>query len=302
MLSRVYNAIYSKEDVMAKKLIFSSAMVSLNSSSIICVMNAPKNNPITLSVFSDAQLDEIKGYFREYAELPYVIEAEGKIYVFVPSIYPTSMMSIVFRMDISPSDFLRLAKERADLFVLSSEISSQASRMTAKLEKKKKDFLDFCNGIENSFLHLERLNLTFGENEMKDGYCEELIFLSKFFAVPIEELKVSDAEDGISVNCNFAFFVAFCSCVMMLARNDAYDRSIKVELEFSAGALKIKTSFKTDRKIGDVKELLLWEQVATDRRMLLEYGNRDGGIYVNFRPYVIDLAYFGMKQPPIIFE
>ena len=302
MVSRVYNAVYSKEDVMAKRFIFSSAMVSFNLSNVICVMNAPKNRPIDLSAFSEDQLEEIKSYLREYAELPYVIEAEETIYVLIPSIYPSTAMSIVLRMECSACEFLRLAREREDLFVFSPNISSQASRMSARLEAKKKDFLDFCNGIENAFLRMERHNLTFGENELREGYCEEITFLSSFFAVPIEKLTVNDAGDGIPTNCNFAMSVAFCSCVMMLARNLAHDRAISIELDFSAGALKLNTSFRTDVRIESVKELSIWKENAADRRMLFEHGNRDGCLYVNFRPYVIDLAYFGMKQKPNIFE
>ena len=302
MVSHVYNAVYSKEEVMTKKFIFSSAMISFSTNNVVCVMNAQKNRPIELSDFNDEQIEEIKGYLREYAELPYVVEASETVYVIIPSIYPTSMMSLVLRMEGSVADFLRLAKEREDLFVFSPNISSQASRMSARLEAKKKDFLDFCNSIENAFLRMERHNLTFLENELRDGYCEEILFLSNFFAVPIEELIVNDAEDGIPTNSNFALSVAFCSCIMMLARNMAYDRAIKIELDFSAGALKIKTSFKTDRKIDSIKELSLWESLATDRRMLFERGDEDGSVYVNFRPYVIDLSYFGMKQKPNIFE
>lgn len=302
MGSRVYNAIYSKEDVMAKKLVFSAAMVSFNLSNDICVMNAPKKAPIELSAFSDEQLDEIYRYLNNYSEFPYVMEANGSIYVFVPTLYPTSVMSIVLRMDVSPSDFLRLARERADLFVLSPGITSQASRMTARLESKKNDFLDFCKWLENAFLRMERLNLTFCDEELQDGYCEELIFLSKFFAVPIEEIVVNDSKDGIPINSNFALFVAFSSCMMMLARNDALERSIRAELDFSAGALNITISFVTDEKTSDMKELFFWERLAFDRRMIFEHGTGNGRAHVSFRPYVIDLAYFGMKQNLVSFE
>ena len=143
---------------------------------------------------------------------------------------------------------------------------------------------------------MDRYSLTFDDDELKNGYCDELAALSNFFAVPIESLTINDSCDEVPVNSNFALFVAFSSCMMMFARKDALDRRIKIELNFMGGTLTVNTSIKTDKKMRITNETFLWDYLASDKRMLFEYYDDEDRFCVNFRPYFIDWAYLGLKQ------
>ena len=296
MISRASSTIYSKDEIMAKKLCFSAAMVTFSPMKLVCSMNAPKNDPIDIEIFDDEQMHEIELYLKSYAEKPYVVEAKGKIYVIIPSIYPTSVMCLFLRIEQPASVFLRFVRDKSDLFVLSPNITSQASRMTKRLDAQRKEFIDFCSCIESAFLCMDRYSLTFDENELKNGYCEELVALSNFFAVPIENLTINDSGDEVPINSNFALFVAFSSCMMMFARNDAIDRKIKIELNFMGGTLTVNVSVKTQKKLKVTNETFLWDYLASDKRMLFEYYDEDDRFCVNFRPHFIDWADLGLKQ------
>ena len=119
---------------MTKRLCFSAAMVTFNPITCICTSNSPNNDPIKMSVFTDEQIAEIQNYLKGYNEKLYVIEADERIYVIVPSFYPTSTMCLLLRMDYSPKVFLRLVKEKSEMFVFSKHITSVPVRMSNRLQ------------------------------------------------------------------------------------------------------------------------------------------------------------------------
>ena len=291
-----YKEIYSSKNVTAKKLCFSAAILNFNPMAVISSLNAPKSNPILLSSFSDIQLDEIEKYLKGYNEKPYVIEVGRDIYVVIPSLYPTSSSCLLLRMNFDKKEFLRLVKDRPDLFVLSNVITASPARMSIRLEGQKKEFAEFCEDIEHAFMHLERFSLLFSNEDVLDGYCEQVISLSSFLAVPIEDISVKTVDDGVAVKSNFALFTAFCTSIMMLARNEATDRKISVGLELSEGAVFVRLSFKNDKNIKITNETFLWDYLARDKRMLFEYHSEDERFCVSFQPLFIDWSYLGMKQ------
>ena len=291
-----YSDIYSREYAITKKLCFSAAMVTFTPLICISAMNAPKCDPIKLSDFSEEQLAEIEGYLKGYNEKLYVIEANERIYAIVPSFYPTSTMALFLRMDFSPSVFLRFVKDRPELFVLSESIETLPARMTPRLQRDRRDFLVFCEEMEKAFFCIDRLNLTFFDDEEKEGYCEEAVLLSNFLGVPIESVTFNEGENKMPLKSNFSLFVAFATTMFMLAKNDALDRHIKIEFDIDGGLLTAKMSFKTEQKINIANETFLWDFLASDKRMLFEYYGTDDRFYVNFQPYFKDWAYLGIKQ------
>ena len=293
---REYGKIYSSDEIMAKRLCFSSAMVTFSPLTVICSMNAPKNRPISISVFNETQLVEIEEYLKSYTEKPYVIEAGGELYVIIPSVYPTSTMCLLLRIEQQPSAFLRFTREKSELFVLSDAINIAPARMTKRLESARKDFLELCRDVEDAFLYLERFNLSFDDADVLNGYYEQVIALSRFFAVPIDKITLNDSNDGVPIQSNFALFTAFCSTMMMLARNDAIDRHISVELNFFGGSLTVNISFKTEKKLKITNETFLWDYLASDKRMLFEYYSDEERFNVSFQPRFIDWSYLGIKQ------
>ena len=84
--------------------------------------------------------------------------------------------------------------------------------------------------------------------------------------------------------------------MMMLAKNDALDRQIKVTLNFVGGTLTVNTSIKTEKKMKITNETFLWDYLASDKRMWFEYYDEDDRFCVNFRPHFIDGSYLGVKQ------
>lgn len=296
-MEKCYKEIYSGQDVTSKKLCFSVAILNFAPMAVISSLNAPRSKPILLSSFSDLQLEEIEKYAKSYTEKPYVIEVRGDIYVVLPSIYPTSSSCLLLRMDFDSNIFLRLVKEKSDFFVLSEGITASPARMSARLDSKKKEFLELCDEIERAFMFLDRFSLSFDDGEVLDGYCEQVVAISNFLAVPIESILLSsDNGDCLPIKSNFALFTAFCTSIMMLARNEALDRKISVCLDFVEGSLFVKLSFKTEKDIRITNETFLWDYLAADKRMLFEYHNEDGRFCVSFQPLFIDWSYLGIKQ------
>ena len=291
-----YQKTYSIEDIKAKRLCFSAAMVLFTPVTVISTVNAPKARPITLSDIGEDMLLEIEEFLKGYEERLYVFEKNREAYIVVSSIYPTATSCLILRVDIPVEAFLRLAREKSEIFVFSSSIVSKPSRMSKRLDAMRNDFFDFCDDIIDAFTSLERFNLVFDEDETVNGYCEQLYKLSRLFAVPIDSLTVKNSEDGVSIKSNFALFTAFCSTMMMLARNEASDRSVSVELRFFGGSVIADISFTPSSETKITNESFLWEYLAADKKMLFECYNDSEGFHIAFQPYYLDWAYLEMKQ------
>lgn len=291
-----YGEIYSRQDIMTKRLCFSAAIVTFNPIPMISSVNSPKSKPIMLSKFTKEQLIEIEEYAKSYTENPYVIEADGEIYVVIPSIYPTSTFVLLLRMDMKPNVFLRLVKESEGLFVISKNITTAPARMSKRLDAQKIDFFDFCRDIERTFMCLDRFNLYFDKDEFIDGYCEQLIAISKFLAVPLSSVSVTKNDDSANLKSNFALFTAFCTTIMMLARNEAIDRKISAELNFYGTSVMAKLYFKTDSAIRITNETFLLEFLTSNKKMFFECSDSDGIFGITFEPTFIDWSYLEFKQ------
>lgn len=291
-----YSDISSNQNITSKKLCFSAAILNFTPMTVISSLNAPKSRPILLSSFNDEQLAEIEKYLKSYAEKPYVIEVGGDAYIVIPSLYPTSTLCLLLRMDIEAKVLFRLIGEKPELFTVSENTVTAPARMSARLDAQKKMFFEFCDGLERAFMYLDRFSLSFSDDEVIDGYCEQVAALSEFLAVPLENIIVNSSDDGVPIKSNFALFTAFCTEIMMLARNEATDRKISVVLDFFGGSLVVKLSFKTVENIRITNETFLWEYLSADKRMLFEYHNEGGRFCVTFQPIFIDWSYLGIKQ------
>ena len=296
MILEDYGRIYTEEEIMAKRLSFSAAMLNFIPITLISSVNSPKSKPIKLSDFTEEQLEEIEKYLATYTEKPYVVEAKGNIYVIISSFYPNSTSCLVLRIDMAPNVFLRLVKEKQGFFVLSKGITTIPARMSKRLDSDRVKFFELCSEIESAFMHMERFSLYFDDREVFEGYSEQIFALSRFFAVPVRRVLTESNDDGIAIKSNFALFTSFCSTMMMLARNEAVDRAISAELNFFGGTLTVKLSFKTDGALKVTNETLLWQCIAADKRMAFDFYDRDGRFYIEFQPHYIDWSYFGLKQ------
>lgn len=297
-MSKNYRDFYSIQDVMSKKLCFSAITLMFNPVALISSLNAPKNDPILLSDFSEEQLSEIEKYANSYTEKPYVIEVKERIYVVIPSMYPSTTSCLLLRIDMKPNVFLRFVKEKADFFVLSKGITVAPARMSKRLDNEKKKFLDLCFDIERIFMYFDRFSLSFDDDEIVDGYYDQVILLSKFLAVPLENINIKRSDDGVPIKSNFALFTAFCTTIMMLAKNEADDRKISIELEFFGGSVIVNVSFNTKNRIRITQETFLWEYIAANKKMFFEYRDGEDKFYITFHPVHIDWAYLDMKQEP----
>ena len=67
---RTYENIHSNQEIAAKRLCFSAAMVTFNPMTVISSMNSPASSPILLSSFSESELVELENYLRTYTEKP----------------------------------------------------------------------------------------------------------------------------------------------------------------------------------------------------------------------------------------
>ena len=81
----VFNSELLNNKVTLKRMCFSSAFMTFNPEVSLCAMNAPANKPVLLSEFSREWICEIEEYLRSYSQKPYVTEAEGCVYIVIPS-------------------------------------------------------------------------------------------------------------------------------------------------------------------------------------------------------------------------
>ena len=292
-----YEKNYLGEYIMTKKLCFSVAELMFHPIAIISSVNAPKCKPILISNFSEAQLIEIEQYAKNYTEKPYVIEGKDGIYVVIPSIYPTTTSVFLFRMNMKPNVFLRFVRDRKELFAISHNIAAKSARMSKRLDAEMQEFIEFCDALEHIFMGFDRLRLSFDNNENMDGYYGQLMAISEFLAVPIEKISISEKQDcNLNQKSDFALFTAFATTIMMLARNEALDRKINVKLNFYGASVIATLSFKTERPLRLTHETLLWDFLATDKKMFYEYADREGYFCVIFEPTFKDWALLGFKQ------
>ena len=291
-----YSNIYSSEIIMSKKLCFSVAMVTFMPITVITSVNSPKSKPISLSSFSKEQIEEIEEYLSRYTEKPYVMEADNDIYVVIPSIFPSATSCLLLRIEIEPRMFLRFVRERLDFFEISNGIKIPFARMSKRLDEQIEQLSALCVEIENTFMNLERFSLSFNDDEVIEGYCLQLLALSSFFGVPINKLSVNYNDDEISKQNSFSLFTAFCSVVMMLAKNVGRDRTIDFELCFSGGLVTVNTSFKLLEEMKITTETFLWDYLATNRKMFFEYYNEGDSFVTAFQPTFFDWSYLGIKQ------
>lgn len=296
MILEDFGRIYSKEEIMVKRLSFSAAMLNFLPITLISSLNAPSSKPIRLATFTEEQLVEIEKYLVTYTEKPYVVEAKGDIYIIIPSFYPVSTSCLVLRMDMAPNVFLRMVKEKPDFFVLSSKITTAPARMSKRLDADRAKFFELCTEIERAFMNMDRFNLYFDDREVYEGYSSQIFALSRFFAVPVTSVITRSRDDGASIKSNFALFTSFCATMMMLARNEATDRSISAELDFVGETVNVKLSFKIDSALKVTNETLLWECLTSDKRMKFDFYDREDRFYIEFQPHYIDWSYFGLKQ------
>lgn len=295
-MSNNYGEFYQNKDMPPKRLCFSAAMIMFNPFAVISALNAPKSKPILLSSFTAEQLSEIEEYSRGYTDKPYVIEAKKDIYIVLPSMYPSSTACLLLRIDMKPCVLLRFIKEKPELFILSPNIESTPARMSKRLDAEQRIFLELCEDIERTYMGLERFNISFDDDETVDGYFEQTVAISNFLAVPIADISVEKSCDGVPIRSSFALFSAFCTIIMMLARNEAIDRKISVALKFLGGSALVEMSFKTDGGIAVTNETFLWDYLASDKKMLFEYYKEGDRFCVRFQPLFIDWSYLGIKQ------
>lgn len=284
------------ESIRAKRLCYSLALVTFNPCLIMCSMNAPKSKPIELASIGDDKLASLKEYLSAYNEKPYVLEAGGKIYIAIPSLYPTTTTCLLLRIEQSANAVLRFIRKKDGFFELSGDIDIAPARMSKRLEADEARFFALCDEIEKVFFCLERFNLSFDDGVVIKGYCKQVRDISRFLAVPIKTFVVKDSEESLPLRSNFSLFTAFCLTMMMLARNEANDRSVGVELEFFNGDMRVNIFFESDNNVGFTTESLLWDLISADRAMFFEFKQKGDRLKACLRPILTDWSYYGIKQ------
>lgn len=291
-----YRKIYSSQEVMSKKLCFSIAILHFNPVLSIIASNSPKSLPMSTKSFTAEQISEIREYLSNYNEKPYVVVADNTAYVILPSLFPTITAAIMLRMNMEPKIFLRFVKDRKDLFVLANDISIAPARMSKRLDAQRNDFMELCSDIERVFMSLDRFNLAFSDDEIIDGYYEQVCMLSRFLGVPLDSVSVNSDDDGVPIRSNFVLFTAFCTTFMMLAREQALDRKLSIKLSVSGGSIMVRISFKTAKPLKTTMETFAWEFLSFLKGIHFQFYDNDGCFCLSFEPLHIDWSYLEMKQ------
>ena len=300
-IDRLPSLDYSADEVMAKKQICYTAVLSLLEPESLTVGCAPNGTYLSIDRLCAEQRQEISNHLHSYTEVPLMCEIEDRIWVIIPSFYPSSTLFVALVFDdgqLSVSEVLRLAQdERAgDLFKFSKYIKSSPCRSSDRLSPKGELFFKLCDEIKAAFFDINKMPGMVGEDKCRDEIIAQILRISQFVGAPITELNEILNENYRYSQTDYPLLTAYLLTFMMLAKNVAYTRDLRVSLSSAVGAALVRLSFDTDEALGMSSAILTWEDITYEKNMLFEYAQHDDTVRVGFQPMRYDWSYLGLKQ------
>ena len=267
---------------------------------------APKALELSLRSFSETQKREIEEHMHSYTEKILLTECEGRIWGFLPSVYPSATLCAAIATDeslLSGADLLRLAEEDGlrESFVLSESITTRPSRMSERLCEIKRRHESFFECLISAFSDISALEGSDVESAREELY-ERIYALSRLTGCPVESITENDREIGDYRETDLPLFVAFLFCFLAFARANADLRNLSIALDSSSSAAVVTLRFKAQKSVILSDELLEWEGLTSDRNMMFGYSTNDGITEIIFQPLRRDWSYLGLKQKISFFE
>ena len=242
------------------------------------------------------QKREIYNFITGYNNKLFAFGNDEESGLIVPSIYPSSSLSIALRFPFSVSILHKLAGECG--VSKNIEFSKYSEVKSLRISKR---ITDLC--VAFSMLYNE-LNKCFGKESLLNKKAEEGISafdieeccyrLSYFTGCPIDIEVEREAE---YCETDMALFSAWFLTFLMSARNRASDRCAKAIITSQSNAAHIEASFLCDESVVLTAEINEWQRIAADKNMLFDRVQRnDGKVILLFHPYRYDWSRLGIKQ------
>lgn len=296
--------IYSSEEVKAREIPCCLMIVAPHDRIISRV--APVATRLSLYGFSQAELNEINEHLCSYTEKILLTENDGRIWGFLPSVYPSATLCVAIATDealLGRADLLRLVKEEKfeRFFVLSNSISTHPSRMGERFCEQKSRYESFFADIIKAFSGMSALEGADKESARNELY-QRIYALSRITGCPID--SICEEGEGISdyTNTDLPLFVAFLFSFLAFARSNAHLRNVSISLRSSCSAAIVTLRFDTQKSITLSDELIEWEGVTAERNMMFGYSVQADSVEITFQPLRRDWSYLGLKQKINFFE
>ena len=265
---------------------------------------APEATELSLCGFSEAEMNEINEHLRSYTEKVLLTEKDGRVWGFLPSVYPSATLCFAIATDdalLCRADLLRLVREDEfkDLFVLSESISTQASRMSERLCELKDRHESFFSDLFTAFSGMSALEGADKDSARSELY-ERIYALSRLTGCPLD--SITEVGETDYKETDLPLFVAFLFSFLAFARANAPLRKASISLSSSSSAAIITLGFDTQKAITLSDELIEWEGLTAERNMMFGYKSEANSVEITFQPLRRDWSYLGLKQKISLFE
>ena len=267
---------------------------------------APEATELSLHGFSETERKKINEHLHAYTEKILLTENEGRIWGFMPSVYPSATLCMAIATDealLCRADLLRLVREDElkDLFVLSESISTQSSRMSERLCELKSRHESFFSDLFMAFSGMSALEGADKESARSELY-ERIYALSRLTGCPVDSITEVGEGTNDYTDTDLPLFVAFLFSFFAFARANAPLRKVNVSLGSSSSAAVITLGFDTQKAITLSDELIEWEGLTAERNMMFGYKADEHSVEITFQPLRRDWSYLGLKQKISLFE
>ena len=294
---------YSAKDIMAVEIPIYLMMLSPHDKIISRVY--PEALELSLDGFSRDQIEEINEHLRSYTEKILLTEKEGRIWGFLSSVFPSSTLCPLLVTDeaiLSTADLLRLLREEElqGYFTLSDSISTRPSRMSERLVDLKERYKGFFDALISAFSRMSALDEIDAESA-RDELYKRIYAVSRITGCPVESID-EKIEDSDYTKTDLPLFVAFLFCFLAFAKRNSPLRSVDVSLASSSSSAVITISFEAQGSITLSDELVVWEELSSERNMMFGFSVEDNRASITFQPLRRDWSYLGLKQRIIFFE
>ena len=289
-------------EIMGQKMLAEFCVMSLTPYPRVIVSNMPGESDRDI-LQSDNFFEEILDYAYSYTEKTVLIEHDGVMWGFVPSIFPSTSLVILLKFCISPKLVLALIKECGveNIFELSEKIKSHPSREREKVRFYKNDFLVLCERLHGVFGNSSRLNMCFERDELKNELVQQFIRIASLVGCPIS-VDLDDTDTEITPtynNVDLALFTSFVFTMLCFARVNGKDRSAFLELKLLCWSPAVV--IKIIPESGDTGDLINadlfaeWEKVISEKHMPFGVFESNGRIEIGFQPHRVEISYLDMK-------
>ncbi len=247
--------------------------------------------------FGALVLLELRRHLRSYTNTLFVCEADGGVYITVPSLYPASSLVPVFFFE-DTSSVLRLLREcDPSFYTLGSHTKPKTARISSIDPEFTEHFFDFIGDMHEIFSCVELDVNSLCSEKRREYVLRQCARLSYFVECPIE-LTLSEALENAAVfpKLDFQLFTAFLLTAFYSAKHRAMDRKAYITLDVLSDSLLIEVSFEMYRKAPRYAELSEWEHMAYEKNMLFEHSVGKNILKIRFNPIRADWSLLGIKQ------